>query len=322
MSNSSTFVLNLASTTIPTNDEEAMSHDQWYTAVKDEISALHRNGTWTLTDLPLDKRAVGCKWEYTLKFKADGTIDRYRSRLVAKGYSQTPGVDYGETFSPVAKLNSVKVLISIAATFSWELHQLGVTNAFLHSDLNEEVYMMQPPGFVAEGQSTKVCKLIKSIYGLKQSPCAWLEKFGTILATIGFSTTASDYSFFVQKTVTGFVVLILKSKLNIKDLGQLQYFLGIEVLRSDEGILLCQNKYAMDMLKEAGLLEAKHAKIPPETSVKLEPNEGEPLKDKSRYRRLVGKLIHLTVTRPDLSFAVSGSASSCKIQGYHIGMQL
>lgn len=219
-----------------------------------------------------------------------------------------------------------------------------MTNAFLHGDLNEEVYMMQPPGFVAEGESTKVCKLIKSIYGLKQSPCAWLEKFSTILATIGFSTTASVYSFFVQKTATGCAMLIvnvddiiitgsdikeigktkedLKSKLNIKDLGQLQYFLGIEVLRSDEGILLCQKKYAMDMLKEAGLLEAKHVKTPPKTSVKLEPNEGERLQDKSRHRRLVGKLIHLTVIRPVLSFAVSGSVSSCKIQGYHIGMQL
>lgn len=161
---------------------------------------------------------------------------------------------------------------------------------------------MQPQGYAAEGETTKVCKLIQSIYGLKQSPRAWFEKFSTILATFGFTKTTSVYSFFVKKTATGCVMLIvyvdgiiitgsdikeigkteedLKLKLDIKDLGQLQYFLEIEVLRSDDGILLCQKKYAMDMY--AGLMGAKHAKTSLETSVKLEPNEREPLQDKTR----------------------------------------
>lgn len=113
---------------------------------------------------------MGCKWVYTIKLNADGSLDRFKARLVPKGFNQTAGVDYDETFSPVAKLNSIRILISLAATMEWELHQLDVKNAFLHRDLQEEIYMMQPLGFVAKGESLKVCKLIKSIYGLKQSP--------------------------------------------------------------------------------------------------------------------------------------------------------
>ena len=139
----------------------------------EEMATLDKNQTWVLTSLPVDKKVVGCKWVFTVKQTPDGKVERYKARLVAKGYSQTYGVDYDETFAPVAKLSTVRTLISIAANHNWKLFQMDVKNAFLHGDLQEEVYMEIPPGFRSRETEGKVCRLTKSLYGLKQSPRAW-----------------------------------------------------------------------------------------------------------------------------------------------------
>lgn len=173
----------------------------------DELTALKRNQTWDLVNLPTGKNLVSRKWVHIIKYKADGSLDQFKTRLVAKSYSQTISLDYLDTFSPVAKLNSFRLLISLATNPDWPLHQLDVTNAFLHGDLQEVVYMQQSPGFVAEGESNKVCLLQKSIYGLKQSPRAWFNKFSTILLDIGFAGCVSDYSMFVKKTEKGCIIL-------------------------------------------------------------------------------------------------------------------
>lgn len=156
-------------------------------AMLDELTALKQNQTWDLVNLPKGKNLVGCKWVHTIKYKADGSLDRFKTRLVAKGNSQTISLDYLDTFSPIAKLNSFRLLISLATNLDWPLHELDVTNAFLHGDLQEVVYMQQSPGFVAEEESNKVCLLRKSIYGLKQSPHAWFNKLSTILLDNGFA---------------------------------------------------------------------------------------------------------------------------------------
>ena len=127
--------------------------------------------------LPTGKKAIGCRRVFTVKFNPDGSIARLKARLIAKGYSQTYGVDYSNTFSLIAKLTSVRLFISLAASYDWDLHQLDIKNVFLHGDLQEEVYMEQPPGFVTQGELGKVCRLQKSLYGLKQSPYAWFDKF-------------------------------------------------------------------------------------------------------------------------------------------------
>ncbi|KAM3291194.1 hypothetical protein P3S67_019483 [Capsicum chacoense] len=147
----------------------------------EEINSLQTNNTWELVQLSKGKSTVGSRWIYTVKVGSDGTVERLKARLVAKGYIQIYGLDYGDTFSPVAKITSVRLLISLAAMHHWPLHQLDIKNAFLHSKLAEEVYMEQPPGFVAQGESDLVCRLKRSLYGLKQSPRAWFGRFSSIV---------------------------------------------------------------------------------------------------------------------------------------------
>ena len=152
-----------------------------------EIQALENNHTWDVTTLPHDKFPIGCKWVYKIKFNLDGSIEMYKARLVAKGYTQREGLDFLETFSPVAKTISVRVLIALAAARSWPLHQLDINNAFLHGDLDEEVYMTLPPGFHSKGECSasssgpKVCKLVKSLYGLRQASRQWYTKLSATI---------------------------------------------------------------------------------------------------------------------------------------------
>ena len=147
----------------------------------DEMAALHSIGTWDLVVLPFGKFPIGCHWVYTVKVGSNGQVDRLKARLVAKGYTQVYGSDYGDTSSPVAKIASVRLLLSMTAMCSWPLYQLDIKNAFLHGDLAKEVYMEQPPGFVTQGESGLVCRLRHSLYGLKQSPRVWFGRFSFIV---------------------------------------------------------------------------------------------------------------------------------------------
>ena len=151
----------------------------------DEMLALIQNQTWELVDLPGGKKPVGCRWVYTIKYNSDGSLERYKARLVARGYTQTYGLDYKENFAPVAKMNTVRVLISIAVNLDWELLQYDIKNAFLYGDLKEEIYMQMPPGYENEVTQGKLCRLQRSIYGLKQSPQAWFGKFSQVLKSLG-----------------------------------------------------------------------------------------------------------------------------------------
>jgi hypothetical protein len=160
----------------PMSFNESNEHDEWRNAMEEEYESIMKNNTWELTELPKHKNPIGCRWIYKLKFKPDGSIDKYKARLVEKGYSQTKSIDYAETFAPVNKLNIIILLIALATKYHWKLHQLDVKSSFLNDELKEEVYLTQPEGFVEHGKEHLVCKLKKALYGLKQTPGSWYEK--------------------------------------------------------------------------------------------------------------------------------------------------
>ncbi|RVX13764.1 Retrovirus-related Pol polyprotein from transposon TNT 1-94 [Vitis vinifera] len=322
------FTSSITEIQVPQNIQEAFKYPKWKAAVDEEVRALEKNGTWEITDLPRGKKPVGCKWIFTVKYKADGNVDRYKARLVAKGFTQSYGIDYQETFAPVAKLNTVRVLLSLAANLDWSLHQLDVKNAFLNGDLEEEVYMDIPAGLETTSNFNKVCRLRKSLYGLKQSPRAWFERFTKVVKGYGFVQCQSDHTLFVKHFPEGKLAIIivyvddiiltgdheekidllkklLTKEFEIKDLGNLKYFLGMEIARSKKGIAVSQRKYVLDLLNETGMLGCKPAETPMDTTVKLEESDGSAPVDKGRYQRLVGKLIYLSHTRPDIGFSVS-----------------
>ena len=158
---------------LPNRVSEALAHPVWRSAMIEETDALTDIGTWDLVRLLARKKAIGCRWLFTIKVDLDGSIARLKAHIVTKGFAQIYGVDYSDTFSPIAKMTSIRLFISLAATYNWDLHQLDIKNVFLHGDLQEEVYMEQPLGFVVQGEIGRVFRLRKSLYGLKQSPRAW-----------------------------------------------------------------------------------------------------------------------------------------------------
>ncbi|KAM1108382.1 hypothetical protein ACFX2B_004976 [Malus domestica] len=308
----------------PTTYLQASKHPAWVKAMTDEYQALQSTGTWELVSSHPSYNLVGCKWVFKIKHKADGSIERYKARLVAKGFHQQEGLDFSETFSPVAKPTTIRILLSLAVSYDWFVHQLDVSNAFLHGYLKEDVYMVQPPGFVDQSKPHHVCKLKRSLYGLKQAPRAWYEAFYSALVSLGFSSSSSDTSLFIKKDsfitfilvyvddiiITGSspalcqsIISQLQSLFPVKDLGDIHYFLGIEVHRSAKGLFLHQSKYALDLLKKTDMLGVKPCTTPV-SSIKLD-HSGSPLTNPTSYRSTVGTLQYLTWTRPDLAFAVN-----------------
>jgi len=185
----------------PTTYSQAMSRDdcqQWTAAMKSELDSIDRTGTWVLVPLPPGRQPIGCKWVYKIKRKADGSVDRYKARVVAKGFLQKEGVDYTETFAPVAKFTSIRVLLALAAQHDWEIHQMDVKTAFLHGDLDVDIYMRQPEGFAEPGKEDLVCQLKKSLYGLKQASRAWYQKIDAALAEMRFTSLASNHFILVS----------------------------------------------------------------------------------------------------------------------------
>ncbi|WJZ98413.1 hypothetical protein VitviT2T_016938 [Vitis vinifera] len=265
-----------------------------------------------------------------MKYKVDGSIEQFKARLVAKEYTQTYGIDYTETFAPVAKINTVRILLSLVANLDWPLQQFDVKNLFLHGELSEEVYMDLPPGcMVSKKQCQKVCKLNKSLYGLKQSPRSWFGMFTKSIKAFGYRQSNSDHTLFLKKQhgkITTLIVYVddivvtgndpeerkalqnyLSREFEMKDLSPLKYFLGIEVSQSSEGIFLSQRKYALDLLQETGMSGCQPVDTPIEEGLKLcvEPNQVST--DKGRYQRLVGRLMYLAHTRPNFVYALSVS---------------
>lgn len=285
-----------------------MQDSKWRDAMNTEFNALMQNGTWDLVPGDGSKNVVGCKWVFRIKRKSDGTIERYKARLVAKGFHQRPGIDFTETFSPVVKPTTIRIVLSLALSKGWSFQQLDINNAFLQGTLNDEVYMVQPPGFIHQSFPNHICKLKKPIYGLRQAPRDRYTALRTFLLENQFINSISDASLFIYNR-EGIIAYILvyvddivitgnnnhfladlyrrfSARFSLKDLGTLNYFLGVEVIHLPHGCFLSQQQYIRDLLQRFQL-------------------DGSASADPTLFRQLVGALQYLSITRPDVAFVVN-----------------
>jgi hypothetical protein len=263
---------------------------------------------------------------YKVKKDVEGNFVKHKARLVAKGCVQDQGVDFEEVFAPVRRMESVRLLIALAAQESWRIHHMDVKSAFLTREIEDEIYVKQPPGYVQKGEEHKVLKLHKALYGLRQTPRAWNIKLDSTLVSLGFEKSPLEHTMYKRgqgkdRLLVGIYVddllitgadeaVIAKFKLQMKeifkmdDLGLLSYYLGIEVHQKPEGITLCQEAYAKKVLESCGMNDCKPTHIPMEAHLELSKKSEAPAVDATEYRKVVGSLRHLVNTRPDLAYSV------------------
>ena len=314
----------------PKTYSEAMSSRDsnfWKEAINDEMNSIMLNQTWVLSDLPPGAKPIGCKWIFKKKLNTNGSIDKFKARLVVKGYKQRQGVDYFDTYAPVARISSIRCLIALASIHNLVIHQMDVKTAFLNGDLEEEIYMEQPEGFITPGQEKKVCKLVKSLYGLKQAPMQWHEKFDKVALSFGFIVNDADKCIYSKSDNNGYVIIclyvddmlifgsniscvnetkkFLSSKFDMKDLGEAYAILGIKIIRKMGELLLTQSHYIEKFLKKYNHYDDKPAPTPLDPSIKLEKNTGRTI-SQLEYSSIIGSLMYaMHCTRPDIAHAIS-----------------
>ena len=309
--------------------------DKWLDAMKDELKSMAHNDVWDLVELPEGCKRVGCKWVFKTKRDSQGNIERYKARLVAKGFTQKDGIDYKETFSPVSKKDSFRIIMALVAHYDLELHQMDVKTTFLNGDLEEDVYMDQPVGFAEEGKEHMVCKLKRSIYGLKQASRQWYLKFNDTIVSFGFKENTVDRCIYLKVSGSKFIFLILyvddillatndlgllsetkrflSNNFEMKDMGEAYYVIGIEIFRDrSQGLLgLSQNAYINKVLERFRMDKCSASPVPIQKGDKFSLMQC-PKNDLERkqmenipYASVVGSLMYAqTCTRPDISFAV------------------
>ncbi|PKU66399.1 Retrovirus-related Pol polyprotein from transposon TNT 1-94 [Dendrobium catenatum] len=318
---------NSSSPSTPTSYSEASKQQVWRQAMASEFFALQQQGTWSLVPLPQNCPALGSKWTYRIKTHADGSIAKYKARLVAQGNHQEYGLDYTETFSPLAKLPTIRILLAVAIQYNWPVQQLDVANAFLHGHLTEKVYMRQPKGFEDSTNPEHVCLLHKAIYGLKQAPRQWYNTFSSALVSLGFAHSTADPSLLImQKQSIRIYLLVyvddilvtgndtdainsilhkLSTTFAMKNLGEAHSFLGIKIDRTNTSFFLSQQSYVMSILNTAKLSNCNTLSNPSCTKMPSAPPADVLLSDPTVYRQITGSLQYLTLTRPDIAYNVN-----------------
>ncbi|GKA75671.1 retrovirus-related pol polyprotein from transposon TNT 1-94 [Tanacetum coccineum] len=310
----------------PKNFKEAVQYPCWIDAMQEEIHEFERLAVWELVPAPSHSLVIGLKWVYKIKLDEYGEVLKNKARLVAKGYRQEAGIDFEESFAPVARLEAIRLFIANAASQNMTIFQMDVKTAFLNGELNEVVYVSQPEGFVDPDQPTHVYRLKKALYGLKQAPRAWYDKLSRFLMSTGFSKGVVDPTLFTRKTgkhillVQIYVDDIIFASTNPKScetfakemsstfkmsmMGQMSFFLGLQVSQNPKGIFINQSKYALEILKKYGLNSSASVDTPMVDKMKLDEDRQGKLVDPTRFRVMVGSLMHLSASRPDIVFVV------------------
>ncbi|KAJ1700212.1 hypothetical protein LUZ63_008724 [Rhynchospora breviuscula] len=310
----------------PKSFKEANVDPNWIVAMQEELNQFERNQVWELVSLPSGKQVIGTKWVYRNKLDELGNVVRNKARLVAQGFKQQEGIDFEETFAPVARLESIRMLLAYASNKGFTLFQMDVKSAFLNGWIDEEVYVQQPPGFVDHFNPDHVFKLHKALYGLKQAPRAWYGRLCTFLLDNSFIRGKMDTTLFTKKRDDHLLLVqiyvddiifgstnatlaqefssLMSSEFEMSMMGELNFFLGLQIKQLHDGIFISQTKYAKELIKKFGVEDSKSLDTPMSKSANIDADEkGKPM-DITLYRGIIGSLLYLTASRPDIMYAV------------------
>ncbi|WVZ75490.1 LOW QUALITY PROTEIN: hypothetical protein U9M48_023536 [Paspalum notatum var. saurae] len=308
----------------PQDVSHALSDPNWVNAMHEELENFERNHVWDLVEPPPNCRPIGTKWVFKNKQGEDGMVVRNKVRLVAHGFCQKEGIDYEETFAPVARLEAIRILLAFAASKGFKLQQMDVKSAFLNGFIEEEVYVRQPPGFESAKFPDQVYKLRKALYGLKQAPRAWYAMLKSFLLKYGFVMGSVDKTLFLLSRGGDTLIIYvddiifggsshalvssfaeqMSREFEMSLMGELQFFLGLQIKQGPEGTFVHQAKYTRDILKKFEMGDSKPMTTPMSINTALDADEDGEAVDQKEFRGMIGSLLYLTATRPDIQFAV------------------
>ncbi|GJX19880.1 putative ribonuclease H-like domain-containing protein [Tanacetum coccineum] len=287
----------------PKRVSKALSDPAWVEAMQEELLQFKLQNVWVLVDLPKGHRAIGTKWVYRNKKDERGIVIRNKARLVAQGHTQEEGIDYDEVFAPVARIEAIRIFLAYASYMGFTVYQMDVKSAFLYGQIEEEVYVCQPPGFEDPDHPDKVYKVVKALYGLHQAPRAWYDTLATYLLSNGFQRGQIDQTLFIKKFEK-----LMKDKFQMSSMGELTFFLGLQVQQKKKGIFISQDKYVHEILKKFNYTDVKSASTPTDLERPLVKDSDADDVDEHLYRSMIGSLMYLTASRPDIMFAVCACA--------------
>ncbi|GJZ37931.1 putative ribonuclease H-like domain-containing protein [Tanacetum coccineum] len=314
----------------PKRVSKALSDPAWVEAMQEELLQFKLQKVWILVDLPKGHRAIGTKWVYRNKKDERGIVIRNKARLVAQGHTQEEGIDYDEVFAPVARIEAIRMFLAYASYMGFMVYQMDVKSAFLYGQIEEEVYVCQPPGFEDPDHPDKVYKVVKALYGLHQAPRAWYDTLANYLLCNGFQRGKIDQTLFIKRQ-KGHILLVqiyvddiifgstkkelcdefeklMKDKFQMSSMGELTFFLGLQVQQKKKGIFISQDKYVHEILRKYNYTDVKSASTPTDLEKPLVQDGDAADVDEHLYRSMIGSLMYLTASRPDIMFAVCACA--------------
>ncbi|KAI3732428.1 hypothetical protein L1987_63633 [Smallanthus sonchifolius] len=309
----------------PRSITDALKEESWVNAMQEELLQFQKLGVWKLVDLPKGAKKIGTRWVLHCKRDDQGIVIRNKTRLVVQGFRQIEGIDYNEVFAPVARLEAIRIFLAYASYKRFKVYQMDVKSAFLHGEISEVVYVSQPPGFEDPMHRDRVYKLDKALYGLHQAPRAWYETLSTHLLNNGFRRGVIDCTLFIREKGGELLMVqvyvddiifgstndvlckeferVMQDKFEMSSMGEMKFFLGLQVDQSETGIFLHQTNYVGDILSRFSMTDAKPAGTPLAINHGISPDDKGEYIDATLYRAMIGSLLYLTASRPDIMFA-------------------